>query len=224
MPPKTDRARPLDWEWLGRRPYGEVHAAQQARREQIIAGRAPEVLWLLEHDPVVTVGRRPAPGTPDAATLASHGIDFHRTERGGLATWHGPGQLVLYALVDLVARGLGVRGLVAALEDGVMATLDELGLPTARRCGFPGVWARGDKLCAVGLHIRRGVSMHGLALNLTPDLGGYELIVPCGVTDAHTTSVARLLGQAPSPEALAAVLASHVRGAILGLDVHLSGQ
>ena len=140
MPQRTERARPLDWEWLGRRRYGEVHAAQLARRAQIIAGQAPEVLWLLEHEPVVTVGRRPAPGTPDATTLAGHGIDLHHTERGGLATWHGPGQLVLYALVDLVARGLGVRGLVSALEDGVINTLAGLGLPATRRCGFPGVW------------------------------------------------------------------------------------
>jgi len=201
-----------------------VHAAQLARRDQIIDRHAPEVLWLLEHDPVVTVGRRPAPGTPDAATLAGHGVDLHHTERGGLATWHGPGQLVLYALVDLVARGLGVRGLVAALEDGVIATLAGLGLPATRRCGFPGVWAEGDKVCAVGLHIRRGVAMHGLALNLTPDLGGYQLIVPCGITDAHPTSVARLLGRAPAPDALAAVLADHVQRSIRGLDVHGSGQ
>lgn len=200
----------VPWRWLGRRAYSEVHAAQHAHRKGIIAGTHPEELWLLEHDPVVTVGRRPAPGTPSAEELARHGISRHQAERGGLATYHGPGQLVLYALVDAWGRGLGVKGTVCALENGVIAWLADQGVEAGRRSGFPGVWVGGDKVCAVGLHFSRGVSMHGLALNLRTELEAFEHIVPCGITDGGVTSLERLVGRAPSPEEAAPSVAARV--------------
>ena len=213
--PSPPEGRPApEWRWLGRQPYGEVFVAQEAHRRAIIEGRAPEELWLLEHESVVTVGRRPAPGTPTEAHLAGQGIAFHRTNRGGLATWHGPGQLVVYVLVDAWGRGLGARGLVSVLEDGVIAWLGSQGLEAGRRSGYPGVWAEGDKVCALGLHLRQGVSMHGLALNLDPDLRAYDHIVPCGITDARPTSLARLLGAAPSPAEAAPGLAQALQDAM----------
>ncbi len=209
------------WRWLGRRPYAEVLRLQRERREAVLAGEADEVLFLVEHDPVVTVGRRPAPGTPDPAELARHGVDFARVERGGLATWHGPGQLVAYAIVRAAARGMGVRGLVEALEDGVIAWLARRGVEAGRRPGYPGVWVhdpeagRPGKIAALGLHFKRGVSMHGTALNLARPRGpGFDLIVPCGITDAGPTSLEAVAGSAPTPAEAAPELARDLAAAI----------
>jgi len=189
-------------EWLGALPYAEALARQRERRAAVLAGEAPEALWLLEHDPpVVTVGRRPAPGNPTAEALSADGIDFHRTERGGLATWHGPGQLVAYFIVDVFKRRLGVKGMVAAVEDGVICWLAEQGVGASRRAGYPGVWVGKGKICALGFHFRRGVSMHGIALNLCPDLdAGFGRIFPCGIDDGGVTSLERVTGQRLTPD------------------------
>ena len=186
---------PLDWEWLGRIDYTDALERQRARRDAILAGTAPEVLWLLEHDPVVTTGRR----SVDDLDPARIPWPIVATERGGLATYHGPGQLVGYLLADVGRRGLGVRRTVTALEDGVLGWLAGQGISAGRRPGAPGVWVGTDKVCAVGLHFRRGVSMHGFALNLTVDLSAYEGFVPCGIRDGGVTSVRMLLGSSPSP-------------------------
>jgi len=190
---------PLRWAWLGRVPYGEALARQRARRRAIQEGRASEAVWLLEHPPVVTTGRRPAPGTPGRAALAARGVALHATERGGLATYHAPGQLVAYLLVDTGRRSLGVRHLVSRMEDAVIAWLASHGTTAGRREGLPGVWVGPDKIAALGLHVHRGVTMHGLALNLCPDLAGFGLIVPCGVTDGGITSLAQQQGRSPTP-------------------------
>ena len=198
--------REIERAWLGRLPYLEALEAQRARRDAIVEGRAHEALWALEHDPVITTGRRPPAGLPDEAALTAQGVALVHTERGGLATWHGPGQLVIYALIDAAGRGLGVKGLVEALEGAVIAWAEAQGVAATRREGFPGVWAPStsapaglDKLCAVGLHFRRGVSMHGLALNLRPSLDAFKLFTPCGVSDAGVTSLLALTGEAPTP-------------------------
>lgn len=205
---------PLRWAWLGRVPYGEALARQRARRRAIAQGHAPEALWLLEHPPVVTTGRRPAPGTPSRAALMAHGVALHATERGGLATYHAPGQLVAYVLVDLGSRGLAVRHLVARLEDAVIAWLASRGVSAGRRAAHPGVWVGPDKIAAIGLHVRRGVSLHGLALNLCPDLRGFGLIVPCGIQDGGVTSLAQQQGTAPLPADAAASFAAQLIASI----------
>lgn len=183
-------------QWLGRLEYRWAHRLQHLRREAIVRGSAPEALWLLEHNPVVTTGRR------SVEQLPQRGIPVVRTERGGLATWHGPGQLMAYVLVDLRARGLSVKGLVAGMEDAVMTWLASMGVKGQRRCGYPGVWVGPDKICAVGIHIRRGVSMHGLALNLHNDMTGYADILPCGITDGGLTTVALKTGEKRTPQAV----------------------
>jgi lipoyl(octanoyl) transferase len=193
---------PPELAWLGPVPYGEALTRQRARRDAVLARQAPEAVWLLEHDPpVVTVGRRPAPGNPSPEALAARGIEHVATERGGLATWHGPGQLVGYLIVDAGGRGLGVRGMVAAIEQAVIDWLGGEGIEAERRAGWPGVWAGRDKICALGLHFRRGISMHGFALNLCPDLeAGFGVILPCGIVDGGVTSVERLTGRVLRPE------------------------
>lgn len=186
--PPRDGVRP---QWLGRLGYRWAWRLQQLRRDAIVAGRAPEALWLLEHDPVITAGRR------DVA--APVGTDVVRTERGGLLTWHGPGQLVVYVLIDAAGRGLGARRTVEAVEQGVIDWLAGVGVAAGRRSGHPGVWVGRDKICAVGMHFRRGVSMHGAALNLCPDLASFSGFVPCGIEDGGVTSLAALRGSAPAP-------------------------
>lgn len=204
----------IPWSWRGRVPYGEALVEQRAHRAAILAGEAEEVIWLLEHAPVVTVGRRPAPGTPTPEALAAMGVAHFAVERGGLATWHGPGQLVAYVLVDALTRRLGVKGLVCAVEQGVMDWLAAQGVQAARRPGYPGVWVGRQKICAVGMHFRRGVSMHGIALNLTTDLSGFSLITPCGITDGGVTALARLVGRSPTPEQAAPGLGAALSAAI----------
>ena len=186
----------LSWNWRGQVPYAQAWAEQRSRREAIIARQADEVIWLLEHPVgVITTGRRPISVLPTNDQLADHGLELHRTERGGLATWHGPGQLMAYLLIRAQERGLGVRRMVCLVEEAIINWLDKEGIQAQRRDGYPGIWVGTDKICALGLHFRRGVSMHGLSLNLSPSFEGYDLIEPCGITDGGITSVELLTGQ-----------------------------
>jgi len=203
------------WRWLGRVPYEATADRQRAHRDALARGDVDEEIWLLEHDPVVTTGRRPVAGL-DVDALAARGVPVVRTERGGLATWHGPGQLVAYLLIDAGRRGLGARVLVQRIEDAVIAWLDSRGLTAARRPGLPGVWVGRDKICAVGLHIAGGRTMHGLALNLDPDLSIYRLFSPCGIApdDGGVTSLVAAGAGPCSPSQAAPELATALIGAV----------
>lgn len=201
------------WRWLGTVEYGEALEAQRAHREALIAGRAGPEVWLLEHPPVVTTGRR---GVDDLAPerIAAAGFSIYATERGGLATCHEPGQLVAYVLID--AREIGVWRTVAAVEQAVIAWLGGQGVLAGPREGFPGVWVGRDKICAVGLHFRAGRTMHGLALNLRNDLRGFRLITPCGIVDGGVTSLFRLIGEAaPTPASAAPAIGENLLRAFL---------
>ena len=184
-------------QWLGRQPYRRVHGWMQGRRRGVIEGWAPEAFWLVEHPSVITTGRRSAEDVPDAAWLAARGTDRVDTERGGLATWHGPGQLVGYPIVHLPSRGLGVRVYVEALQAGIIFFLQGEGIDAHLRDGAPGVWVGNDKICAIGIHVSRGVTLHGFALNLHPDLTPFSWFVPCGIQGAGVTSVEQLTGRRP---------------------------
>jgi lipoyl(octanoyl) transferase len=183
-------------EWLGRVSYLEALGRQRERREAVLRGEAPEAVWLLEHDAVVTTGRREVADL-DPARIAAPIV---ATERGGLATYHGPGQLVGYLIVDVGRRGGGVRVTVRAVEEGLIAWLAGRGTTAGRREGYPGVWVGDAKIAAVGMHFRRGVSMHGFALNLTVDLAGFRGFTPCGITDGGVTSLEVVAGSSPDPE------------------------
>jgi lipoyl(octanoyl) transferase len=191
-------------------PYPEALELQRRRRDARLAGQVGDVLWLLEHDPVITVGRRPVADLQRSALS----VPVVESERGGLATYHGPGQLVGYLIADIASRGGSVRGTIAAIEEGLIGWLAQRGLAASRSTGRPGVWVGGEKIAAIGMHFRRGVSMHGFALNLTVDLRGFEGFVPCGLADAGVTSVARVAGESLEPvEAWPSVGAS-VRAAL----------
>ena len=201
---------PIEWTWLGRVPYGQTLDRQRSRREAVIAGIKPEVIWFLEHEPVITTGKRPVHDLPSVEVLHRHGIDLAHTERGGMATYHGPGQLVAYPIIDAWSRGLGAKGTIHALEDAVIAWLAQLDICADRRAGFPGVWVEKEKICAIGMHFSKGISMHGIALNLNPDLAAYDLFTPCGIQDGGITSVAQINGVATSPKEAAMTLAPQI--------------
>lgn len=189
---------PRPVQWLGRLSYGWALQLQRSRRQAVLRGQAPDVLWCLEHPPVVTLGRRGG-----EVLDIPKGVEVHRTERGGLATVHVPGQLVGYLIVDLNRIGIGVREAVDRMESGLIQWLDTQGVRAGRRSGTPGVWVGDHKIAALGIHVRRGVTMHGFALNLDPDLGAFAWIVPCGLTDTGVTSVARCAGRAPASHQVA---------------------
>jgi lipoyl(octanoyl) transferase len=198
-----DRAAPIAAQWLGRIGYREAWALQKELVAQRAQGEVGDRLLLLEHDAVLTLGRQ----GNDQHVLASprelrrRGIEVIRVERGGEVTYHGPGQLVAYPIIRLADRGLLVRPLVSALESAMIDTCAHLGVEAFRRDGHPGCWVEGDrgrphrKIGALGLRIERGVSYHGVALNVDPDLRDFELIDPCGMPGLVSTSVAEELGR-----------------------------
>lgn len=191
----------VDLEWWGSdQDYAATLSRQRQRRDAVIEGTGSEVLALLEHRSVITTGRRAVPDLPDPTWLAAQGIAVVRTERGGLATWHGPGQLTGYLIVHASARGLGAKGTVCAVESGLIHWLQDRGIDADRRTGQPGVWCSQGKLAAIGLHFRRGVSMHGFALNLRVLDAPWDAFVPCGISDARPASVHELQS-APAPAA-----------------------
>lgn len=183
--------------WLGRVPYVETWEAQKSLREEVIAGRSSGEIWTLEHEPVVTLGRRG--GQVDAEALAARGVEVVQTRRGGLATYHGPGQLVGYLIVPLVPNRWTVRGVVSGVEQGIIEWLAGVGVRAHLRDGAPGVWIEDRKICAVGMHFRKGVSMHGFALNLTTPLSAFDGFVPCGLTETSVTSLLQETGRGSEP-------------------------
>jgi lipoyl(octanoyl) transferase len=201
--------------WLGRIGYRDAWALQKELLGQRALGEIEDQLLLLEHDPVLTLGRQ----ADDAHVLATpkvlrnRGIEVIRVERGGEVTYHGPGQLVAYPILRLADRGILVRPLVSALESAMIATCSELGVETFRRDGHPGCWVKDDpgrgrphrKIGALGLRIERGVSYHGIALNIDPDLRDFDLIDPCGMPGLISTSIAEELGRTAEPPSTAAV-------------------
>lgn len=193
---------------LGVVDFERVLWAQRSHREAMIADLlVPEVLWTVEHPSVITTGLRSPEGLPSAQELRERGCALARTERGGLATWHGPGQIVAYALLRLRPRGLSVPALVAGLEHGMAAFLQTQGVRAERVPGRPGLFVGQAKIASVGVHIRRGVSLHGCALNLDCDLDPFGWFAPCGQAGAPVTSLFAEAGRAPTPSDAASTLA-----------------
>lgn len=185
---------------------------QDTRWQAVVDGSESGVIYTLEHDPVITLGRRASDADVRAgeALLATRGVEVVRADRGGEATYHGPGQLVVYAVVDLGVLGIGVSDLVRGLAACTAEYLADLGITAVYDPKHPGLWSGGAKIAAVGMRISRNVSRHGLALNLQTALDAFDLIVPCGMPDARTTSVAAELasGATPSLEQAAADIAA----------------
>lgn len=192
---------PIQARWLGRVDYRDAHALQHRLVDRRVAGEIGDQLLLLEHPRVLTLGRHSDPSHVRAspAELDRLGIDLVTTERGGEVTYHGPGQLVAYPIVALHARDLLVRPFVRALEAALVATCAAFGVSAGRRDGHPGCWCDPlgpdpRKIGALGLRVERGVTYHGIALNVTTDLRDFDLIDPCGMPGVASTSIAQEAG------------------------------
>lgn len=177
---------------LGRRSYDDGVALQARAARRVAAGGADELLYV-DHPPIITLGRGTTAGQlrVGPAQLAAAGITLHQSERGGGATYHGPGQLIGYPIVDLRRRGLGVRAYLRALEGALVAALHDAGVAAHLRPGLTGVWTPGGKLAAIGVAVRRGITRHGFAINDVVDPTAFDPIVPCGLHEP-VTSLARL--------------------------------
>jgi len=212
---------------LGRMAYAPAHALQQERLSAVLAARESGspvggFLLLVEHDPpVITVSRRPSASANLVATpeiLARAGVVVEETDRGGDITYHGPGQLVVYPVLDLNALGLNLHTYIRLLEESAIRVCAEFGVGARRDPGATGVWVgegTGAKVCAIGVRVRRWVSLHGLALNVTTDLDHFGLIVPCGLQGRSVTSLERELGpRCPAMDGVKAAFARFFSGAV----------
>ena len=172
-------------------PYAKALEWQRRLADDRIAGRLDhDVLLLLEHPPVVTLGRN----SHAEHLLQRDGIEIHEVERGGDITFHGPGQLVGYPILDLTGYKQDLHWYLRTLEQALIDALAVLEIPAERNPGFTGVWTRGRKIASIGIHVKQWVTWHGVALNVTTDLSHFDRIVPCGIQGVEMTSVKQELG------------------------------
>ena len=212
---------PADIEWrvsTEQVPYAESLAAMEARAAAVAAGDARELVWLLEHPPVYTGGT-----SADPAELVDPRFPVVQTGRGGRYTYHGPGQRVGYLVLDLNRRGRDVRCFIHELEHWLIATLRDFGIEARTESGRVGIWtgrgAEEAKIGAIGVRVKRWVTLHGFAINLDPDLAHFGGIVPCGLADYAVTSAAAL-GKPITFEAFDAALARHLPDFFAALSAH----
>ena len=179
--------------------YADALQIQRERRDAIEAGRLGNALFLLEHAPVITLGRKAHEEhlLHSREELAAMGVDVCETDRGGDVTYHGPGQLVAYPVINLTLWTPSIRWYLRALEEILIRQLARYGLKGERMAGFTGVWIDGAKVAAIGVGVHNWVTFHGIALNVDPDMSHFGLIIPCGIADKPVTSLKRLLGQPP---------------------------
>lgn len=193
---------PLEVSWLGRVSYRDAWDLQHRLVAARVEGRIADQLLLLEHEPVLTLGRHSDPSHVVASPqeLVVRGIELIRTERGGEVTYHGPGQLTGYVILKLADRGLLIRPLVRTLEAALAGACEAMGVEAGPKEGFPGCWTpAGRKIGAIGVRIEHGVSYHGIALNVSVRLADFELIDACGMLGVESTSIYRELGLETAP-------------------------
>ena len=181
---------------LGTVPYEEALELQRSLARERISGAIPEdILLLLEHPPVVTLGRSAKARNlvSSADFLASRGVELFEVERGGDVTFHGPGQLVGYPIIDLKRHKLDLHWYLRQVEEALIRTLAAYSIPAERNVGFTGVWTKGRKIASIGVHARDWVTWHGFALNVNTDLSYFDLIIPCGIDGVTMTSIVREL-------------------------------
>jgi lipoyl(octanoyl) transferase len=209
-------AAALQTVWLRRVPYLRALDLQRRIHARRVAGAISDTVLLLEHDHVITTGRRSTASdvlaSPDV--LSRLGVEVAETDRGGQTTYHGPGQLVGYPIVDIKVAGLGPVTYVRLLERTVIETLGLFGVEAFRVDGQTGVWAAGGKIAAIGVRISSGVTMHGFALNVSTDLRFFGHIVPCGMPSAPVASVWSEKGTAPGLGDVASVWAERFAAAL----------
>jgi lipoyl(octanoyl) transferase len=229
QPDAAGAAAPITAWWLGRTGYRDAWDLQH----RLVAARAAEAigdqLLLLEHEPVLTLGRHSDPSHVVAgeAELAARHIELIRTERGGEVTYHGPGQLTAYPIVRLADRGLYIRSFVRALETALSETCAAFGVEAGPKAGFPGCWCADGtrKIGAVGVRVERGVTYHGIALNVSVRLSDFDLIDACGMPDVESTSIARERdeGAQPPTETVSAAAAALAKALAQALGAPLEG-
>jgi len=182
---------------LGRLPYGDALELQRSIARDRISGAIPQdVLLLVEHPPVVTLGRGSKEKNLVASPefLQSKGVEVFEVERGGDVTFHGPGQLVGYPIIDLKRHRQDLHWYLRKIEEALINCLADYGIHAERNPAFTGVWTHGRKIASIGVHARDWVTWHGFALNVTTDLSYFDLIIPCGIDGVVMTSIARELG------------------------------
>lgn len=205
---------------LGNMPYEDAYRTQCEHHTQILASRdsgEPELgrILMVEHPPIITITKRPEAEShvvASEALLKEQGVTLHQTDRGGDVTYHGPGQLVCYPIIDLNAAKLRIHDYIRLLESAIIDTLDVYGIKGSIDPDATGVWIEPKdnptlhfendqpaKIAAIGVRVRKWITLHGLALNLNPDMDHYKLLVPCGLAGRPVTSIAQLLGQSNAP-------------------------
>lgn len=191
-------SRRLRVEVLGRCDYGTAWARQRELVDAARDGSRADTLLLVEHPPVITLGRRadPAHVLLDRARLAALGVECVEVDRGGDVTYHGPGQLVAYPIIDLRAHRCDVGWMLRSLEGAVMRCVGDWGIAAFRDPPYTGVWTAAGKIAAIGIGVRHWVTFHGTAINVAPDLAHFRWITPCGIADRPVTSMAQALGAA----------------------------
>ncbi len=188
----------LDVVGLGRMPYGEALTLQRdLAQRRLDRSLEHDLLLLVEHPPVVTLGRGTHPENVVAPRefLEAKGVQVYEVERGGDVTYHGPGQLVGYPIYDLSEHRRDLHWFLRALEEVLITTLARFGLPGERRAGYTGVWTGGRKIASIGIHVKQWVTWHGFALNVVTDLSYFDLIVPCGIPNVTMTSMQKELAE-----------------------------
>ena len=220
----TAAGQVCEYMWLGCVAYEEACDLQTHIARERAAGKRPDTLLLLEHPPVYTTGRRNQDSNLrfPAEML---GAALVETDRGGEITFHGPGQLIAYPIIDLRAARLGAVDYVRSIEEVILRTLRDYGIEGGLECGLTGVWVGDKKVAAIGVRVSRPggangawVTTHGLALNISVDLDWFERIVPCGIADRGVTSIKELTGDAPDLEEVAERLAGQF-GQVFGRDM-----
>ncbi len=213
-----DTLRVID---LGRIAYRRAHDLQRRLQRAVAAGDAPDTLLLLEHDPVVTLGRRgDRAGIFSESALAAAGIDVVATERGGDVTYHGPGQLVAYPILRLRAFGLDVGAYLERLEAVLVDVLAPYGIDARLDAERHGVFTDKGKIASLGIHISRSVTMHGVALNVAPDMAHWDLIAPCGLPGVKAVAIADYV----DPPAMTALKDQFADAFALRFDVRLAPE
>ncbi len=218
-------------------PYERAYGVQCEHHEQVLAARGLGSSSLgriltVEHPPIITVTRRPEAQshiTASESLLAQHGVTLHETDRGGDVTYHGPGQLVCYPIIDLNAAKLRIHDYIRLLENAVIETLGEYGLIGTIDPGATGVWIdpahnsdlaiemdQPAKVCAIGVRVRKWITLHGLAVNIDPDMDHFDLIVPCGLAGRPVVSLRQVLGdRCPTMDAFSRVLTDRISALLL---------
>ena len=208
--PANTNQRLCEARWLGLVQYDDALRLQESAVERLRSGSAPEQLLLLEHPHVFTLGRGADSSNilADQHQLQSNSVEVHETGRGGDVTYHGPGQLVGYPIIDLKPDRCDVHRYVRDIEEVLIRTIAEFGVSGTRIAGLTGVWVGNEKIGAIGVRIARWITSHGFALNVNTDLSYFKMIVPCGITDKGVTSLSRLLGRQIELHEAALVVAS----------------